>query len=152
MNTSVSTQGELYTFAQDCRKLFLAVLAESIGHGAVAGSCLYAAVLVAFTAHRFLPLRTVVRGGDGEGDGGYKAPGGALKGHYWVEAWTPHGAERWVVDITADQFGGEACVVIPLEQSREQYIPGDQATVNQHLVSEGYPQLVPASQPGPELR
>jgi len=108
------------------------LLARSIGTESTIGACFYACILLCEVVNRFTTFSAIVRGGDGQGDGGFVDSMGQWHGHYWVEATSSPGL-GWVLDITADQFGGLPVVVQPLKDARHQYTPGDQATVNEHL-------------------
>lgn len=101
---------------------------DLVGQPVSDGSCLYAALLVVMLMARYGSGRATVRGG-GPNQAGARDVGGALRGHYWVEVQTPDGGE-FVVDVTADQFGFEPVVVLPLKQSRERYLPGPQDEVD----------------------
>lgn len=107
------------------RGIFERVLAvEKIG--GTAGTCLYGSILLQQALDRFADCETVVRGGDGAGDGGAQDKSGAWHGHYWVEGLTQDG-KPFLADITADQFGWPPVVVLPLGEGRERYQPGDDA-------------------------
>lgn len=91
------------------------------------GSCLHASLLFAVLLLKLGPGRPVFRGGpDGMGARGVD---GSWYGHYWLEVGMPSGA-TYVVDITADQFGYEPVVLMPVERSRERYRAGEQAFVD----------------------
>lgn len=92
-----------------------------------AGTCLYGSILLQQALDRFGNCETVVRGGDGAGDGGAQDKTGAWHGHYWVEGRTQDG-KPFLADITADQFGWPPVVVLPLGEGRGRYQPGDDAT------------------------
>lgn len=117
------------------RKTLCSILAASKIDGTV-GSCLYAAIILRMTVKLYCDRNcAVIRGGDGEGDGGYIDDAGVTHGHYWVEAIADDG-ERFVLDVTADQFGGPAVVEIPSAKAMNTYRPGRQATVDQHVAEE----------------
>ncbi len=115
------------------RQVHCDMLAAS-GIVGVAGSCLYAAIVLQLMVdlHRGQPCAEI-RGGDGEGDGGYVDASGQHHGHYWVEAVA--GGDRYVLDVTADQFGGAPEVQVPIEAAQA-YRPGDQAIVDAHVAEE----------------
>ncbi|MDR5804914.1 hypothetical protein [Caballeronia sp. LZ001] len=69
----------------------------------VSGSCLYASILLQQSLDKFGGCETVIRGGDGDLDGGAADPSGNWFGHYWVEGLSGSGT-MFVADITADQF------------------------------------------------
>jgi len=99
-------------------------------HGATAaseGTCLHATLIFVALMRRFSAGMgsVTVRGGHG----GALDVSGVWRGHYWAEViW--EGAP-FVVDITADQFGYEPVVVMPLLQSRSRYRPGPQKPVDE---------------------
>lgn len=117
------------------RNLFGHLLISSLGHGATAGSCLYAAFLVRESLANFRPqYTTVVRGGDGNGDGGCVGADGIVRGHYWVEVTLPDGT-KWVADITGDQFGLPPVQWLPLPAWADRYLCGDQDVVDGHITT-----------------
>lgn len=132
------TGAELFEIASGLRTLLLHVLEASTGDRRPAGSCLHACILVRSVVGKFTLCRPVIRGGDGEGDGGYRDDAGRMWGHYWIEAADSVG-RTWVIDITADQFGGPPVVVAPLPTLRERYLCGDQPLVDSHIVQLGIP-------------
>jgi len=125
---------EICSMAVDFRRVWESVLQSALKHQDTAGSCLYAAMLLSNSLSRFAESATQVRGGDGR-DGGLRDRYGVLRGHYWVEGCTKTGY-AFVVDVTADQFGYDKVVVLPLEVARSVYQPGDQATVDEHVETE----------------
>lgn len=94
-----------------------------------AGACLHASWLLKNVLEKFAECKAIIRGG-GDGDGGARDVSGDLQGHYWVEAVTSNGA-RFVADITADQFGHQPVVILPLNESAGMYHPGDQEAVDE---------------------
>lgn len=99
------------------------------------GTCLYAAILLKNTIERFCNCKNVlIRGGGPESGGGYRDDRGVLRGHYWVEAETADGV--FVLDITADQFGGDPCKVLPIAEAGDRYVAGPQALVEDHIHEE----------------
>jgi hypothetical protein len=123
---------ELTDVVQNVRQMYLQLLAQAMSTAETAGTCLYASVFLAHAVNQFTPYAAKVRGGDGEGDGGYFDASGVAHGHYWVEARGEQPTEAWVLDVTADQFGAEAVVMMPLSMSRENYRPGSQLLVDEH--------------------
>lgn len=95
------------------------------------GACLYASFLFKEALDRFTKYESVIRGG-GNGDGGIIDASGTLKGHYWVEALDPGNGKKWVIDLTADQFGFDDVVILPLSDAKR-YVPGDQSEINTHV-------------------
>ena len=116
------------------RGIFERVLAvEKIAN--TAGTCLHGSILLQQALDRFADCETVVRGGDGAGDGGALDKTGAWHGHYWVEGLTRDG-KPFLADITADQFGWPSIVVLPLEEGRERYQPGDDTVCGRAVENE----------------
>ncbi|MEJ6002751.1 hypothetical protein [Paucibacter soli] len=105
------------------------LLAPEPGRSAAQGACLYASILVASTLNRFGIARARVRGGDGAVQLGARDSRGQWNGHYWVEA-EIEGHGHFVVDITADQFGHEPVVILPVSQASQNYRPGPQGEVD----------------------
>lgn len=128
---------ELLELVRNTRELYEQILAQSIDTRETAGTCFYACVLLYTAIRKFTPFSVTVRGGDGIRDGGYLDFSGRRHGHYWLEVVQPDGAQAWVVDLTADQFGGPPVTVLPLQFSRPRYVPGDQATVDAHVLEHG---------------
>lgn len=118
------------------RGVFEHLLAQSIGVKATAGSCFYASLLLLNTIQKFCDASAQMRGGDGVLDGGIMDESGQGHGHYWVETRDSNG-RVWVVDITADQFGGPAVLVEPLQNIAHRYRPGDQGTIDEHVQNFG---------------
>lgn len=117
---------------QFARKLHCSLLARS-GIDGVDGSCLHAAILLKamidlYSGHPCAQIR----GGDGKNDGAYTDAEGREHGHYWVEAATDAG-ERFVLDVTADQFGGPELVQWTVDRAARQYRPGNQDLVELHV-------------------
>jgi hypothetical protein len=92
------------------------------------GTCLYGAFLLSTVLEKFGDCTTRVCGGDGREDGGAVDPQGIWHGHYWVEGKTNAG-EEFAADVTADQFGWEKIVVLPIEEARARYKPGNDMIV-----------------------
>lgn len=130
----MSDLDEICSMTVDFRRMWEAVLQNALKHQNTAGSCLYAAMLLSTSLSRFAGSTTQVRGGDGQ-DGGLRDREGVLRGHYWVEGRTAQG-HPYVADVTADQFGYDKVVVLPLTAARSVYQPGDQATVDEHVETE----------------
>lgn len=101
---------------------------QSSGFTGVAGACMHGSILCREMLGRWWHGGAVIRGGDGEGDGGYFDAHGRGHGHYWVEASSANG--RWVIDVTADQFGGPPVVIMSLAAARARYQPGVQSLVD----------------------
>ena len=132
---------DLWELAWDTRELFARVLQNSLGTTSTRGTCAYASVVRGSTVGKLLPCETVVRGGDGTDDGGYFDLAGRGHGHYWVEVRAAGDPGRaWVVDITADQFGGPQVVVVDMPAAGRSYRPG-----RQDLVDEGLAELLAGS-------
>lgn len=116
---------------QKNRDLFVTLLSQSIKTEDTVGSCLYAAFMCSTVLGKFTQAEIAIRGGDGEGDGGLFV-GGVGHGHYWLEADVQ--GDKYIVDITADQFGLPAVIVERIEVMVQIYVPGDQAVVNEHVL------------------
>lgn len=121
-------------FAHDCRLLLQQALAE-VGVG-IEGSCFYASELLHAALQNFwvpgeVGRFSVIEGGDGETDGGIIDANGDLCGHYWIRAGDTQ--QNFVVDITADQFGLPAILVLPYSVAAEWYRPGSQTTISDHI-------------------
>jgi hypothetical protein len=122
----------LRELAQGVREIFVKVLSQDLRQRGTKGSCLYASILVCKAVNRFSGgLHARVAGGSPRDGTGLVTPACTLAGHYWVEVcragrW-PSSEQRdcdWVVDITADQFGGAEVVVAPWPAARGLYRPG----------------------------
>lgn len=129
---------DIYTVATSARKIFAASLTKCLGHQDTKGSCLFGAALCAKMINQFTSATAIIRGGDGELDGGLYIDG-VGHGHYWVEANTSD--STFVIDVTGDQFGLDPVVVAEVGDRPAQYIPGCQETVNRH-VRELFPESV----------
>lgn len=93
------------------------------------GSCLHAAVLAAWLWNRFHGGGARLRGGDGDLEMGALDANGSWCGHYWVEVFLEEG--RFVVDITADQFGHPPVrVLVHSDVAGRQYRAGRQDLVD----------------------
>ena len=105
-------------------------LQRGVDGGAISeGSCLHAAVLAAWLWNRFHGRGARVRGGDGDLGMGALDADGAWRGHYWMEVFHKEG--RFVVDITADQFGHPPVrVLLHSEVAGRQYRAGRQGLVD----------------------
>lgn len=128
VNESAFTQ--LSAQVQQLREMFVEIVRQSLYGQSTSGTCLYAASVGARILNKFSPARVTVRGGDGAGDGGI-CVSGVWHGHYWMEAMID--GERYVVDITGDQFGLPPVQIREIESSRGDYVPGCQATVDVHV-------------------
>lgn len=97
------------------------------------GTCLYASYLLRRSLEQFADCTAKVRGGNGCGDGGILGCDGVWHGHYWVEGRTFTG-KAFAADITADQFGLDQVVVLPLREARANYVPGAQDDVDRSVI------------------
>lgn len=93
------------------------------------GACLHASMLLAALMTKFGPCKPCIRGGNGYLGFGATDLAGTWHGHYWLEALMPSGT-FFIIDITADQFGFDPVVVIPLGESGSRYKAGDQMEVD----------------------
>lgn len=112
------------------REIIVQTLQDSGLQEGTKGACLYASIIGCITLNRFTKAEVIIRGGDGDGDGGIKVDG-ALHGHYWLEA--DIDGNRYVIDITADQFGMPPVIIERVEVMQQIYLPGDQVTVDEHV-------------------
>jgi len=116
------------------------LLESATGRKEAEGACLYASILLSQTLNRFTPHRAQVRGGGPPLAGGFLDRTGQLRGHYWVEVATSTeagaGPASFIVDITADQFGEEPVLILPVDIAREHYIAGDQSRIDMHVAEE----------------
>jgi hypothetical protein len=101
---------------------------DGAGNPISKGACLHACLVVSMLLLRFTCVIPTVRGGSA-GSGALDTTG-QWCGHYWVEAQMGSGS-TFVVDVTADQFGYEPVVVLPLSQSNERYRKGAQWEVDE---------------------
>lgn len=126
MKSETNELHELAVLAR--RSIEPGLLRDGAGRPVSAGTCLHACLVVAMLLRRFGRGVPAVRGGSA----GYGAldTSGEWRGHYWVEAQMKSGS-IFVVDVTADQFGHEAVVVLPLSQSSERYRNGPQCEVDE---------------------
>lgn len=127
---AVSEDEQLLEIVHGARGIYLTVLQSALSTRDTTGACFYACILLQQSLARFAQAQTVIRGG-GDGDAGY-FDGTAWRGHYWLELTTAHRG-TWVVDITADQFGGPPVVVLPLPASRDRYRAVNQADTDAHV-------------------
>lgn len=102
---------------------------DQSGGARSSGACLHACLVVVVLLRRFGRGVPVVRGGSGSVAEGAIDATGQWRGHYWVVVQVPGGSE-FVVDITADQFGYESVIVMPLEASSGRYRSGSQIDVD----------------------
>ncbi|HFK1853781.1 TPA: hypothetical protein ACGW3N_000463 [Pseudomonas aeruginosa] len=121
---------QILSIAQNTRKIFEEMLDHSIGSATTKGTCLYAAFLCAEVIRKFSGFPTRIRGGDGEFKKGINIQG-SCHGHYWTEV-SVNGC-RYIVDITADQFGLPPVLVVDAIEDSLRYRPGLQAAVDAHV-------------------
>ncbi len=95
------------------------------------GACMFASLLVCELAH-LRGMSAVVRGGNGTDNGGMFHESGG-HGHYWCEVSAD--GMTFYIDIAAEQFGYPSFIVKNVNDVSgwPRYIPGDQATVDQHV-------------------
>lgn len=127
--TPAPTTELIYEHAAFMRGVLQRVLKESIATEDTTDTCAYACVLLSVSLAKFMGVNVQFQGGGGGMDGGYVDVAGVPRGHYWLKATSPAG-ESWVVDITADQFGGPAVVVEPIASASGIYLPGKQDVVD----------------------
>lgn len=123
---------------------------ESADIQCTAGTCLYASILLAKAISKFGNCDARICGGDGLNDGGLLGTDSKWHGHYWVELTLTTG-ERFIADITGDQFGFAPVIVVPISIGRSRYRPGDQEAVDL-VVGENSIELSPKDRQVPILR
>lgn len=121
---------ELANMVHEIRDQFLRILIESIENTDTKGTCGYACYFTKDLLDHFTDFKTTVRGGDGNGDGGYIDSNGGIQGHYWLEVVGAH--DTYIVDITADQFGDEPIIILPISTT-DRYVNGCQDIVDEHF-------------------
>jgi len=122
-------------YLSGARDIHIALLNASNITGGTAGTCLYACVLLEKMLNQFEREGcAVICGGDGEGDGGYLDDAGNWHGHFWIEATDDEG-QRYVLDVTADQFGGPEVVCARLDQPESaRYRKGNQTIADEQVL------------------
>lgn len=125
---------EVQDIIRSARDIFERLLVDALGTRATGGSCLLASVMLCEMLDHFSSVKTIIRGGGPPDDGGVMDAHGVIRGHYWVEL--ELGDQAFVADITADQFGHAPVVVLPLPAARVQYMPGNQANVDEAVLFE----------------
>lgn len=129
-NASMTTRDELRQFADSARRSVDPGLQNDLrGQPISAGSCLHASLIFVLLLRRFGRGTARIRGG-GPPTSGCLDRSGELRGHYWVDVLTSE-RDAFVVDVTADQFGYEQVVVMPLPESLLRYRPGPQDEVDE---------------------
>lgn len=99
-----AAQASLADFGADVRRMLEPGLAVGIdGTRVSAGSCLHATLLFGLTWNKFGAGGAWIQGGDGDQEMGALDAIGRWQGHYWCVVDLASG--RFIVDITADQFG-----------------------------------------------
>ena len=129
--TKAEILADVRDMTQKHRDLFVTLLKQSIQTEDTVGSCLYAAFMCSTALGKFTKAQITIRGGDGEGDGGLFVDD-VGHGHYWLEADIQ--GDKFIVDITADQFGLPPVIVERIEVMAQIYVPGDQQVVNDHVL------------------
>lgn len=94
---------------------------------------MYASILLRQSLDKFGGCDARICGGDGANDGGAADVNGKWHGHYWVEGRTESGFD-FIADITADQFGFEPVVLMPVSLGRCRYVPGNDKTVQDAVI------------------
>ena len=121
---------ELTNIVKHTREIFETMVLESLETHDMHGTCGIATLFLKYIIEKFTTFKCIARGGDGLSDSGYIDHQGTRHGHYWLEVETP--LNSYIVDITADQFGGERIVIESLDMNH-QYIVGCQHTIDQHM-------------------
>lgn len=128
--TSIPVSASVLALATDAHSSLKQILNDN-GTSDTTGTCMFASLLVCEFAHR-RNMSTTVRGGNGRDDGGiFNEFGG--HGHYWCEV--SAGGMAFYIDIAAEQFGYPSFIVKNISDVSgwPRYIPGDQATVDEHV-------------------
>lgn len=125
MKTDIHDVTELAISAR--RSIEPGLPSDGVGSLLSAGACLHACLVVVMLCKRFGQGVPAVRGGADRA--GALDMSGRWCGHYWVEVQMPSGS-TFVVDVTADQFGYEPVVVLPISQSMGRYRKGSQREVD----------------------
>ena len=120
---------QLTDIASKMRQVMRGILSATTDTSELNGACGHACVMLKKALDSFTGYESRMRGGDGRLDGGYFDCRGAGYGHYWLEVDTGDG--RYILDITADQFGGPPVLVEPATGSQN-YFPGNQQLVDEH--------------------
>jgi hypothetical protein len=130
MTQNEETSEKLLSISRLIRKAIEPGLARGMdGRPQSQGSCLHASLLLKHSLEKFdLAKSAVIRGG-GDEDQGILGSDCFWYGHYWIEA-TAKNDTKWILDITADQFGHAPVVVVPLDQAKNSYRPGPQEEVD----------------------
>ena len=124
---------KLEEIAETARKCHTSALSAS-GIHETRGSCLYACIIIVKLLAKFIDCSPIIRGGNGEGDGGYLGQNNRMYGHYWVEV--KYLDVDYIIDITADQFGDQDFIITELNSKKARfYIKGDQEIVDSHVLS-----------------
>jgi hypothetical protein len=121
--------------AKEMRKIFECILMDSIQKKDTTGACIYASIILSVSINNFTTSQAKICGGGPDEDAGIKDLEGVLRGHYWVEGKTNDGT-AFIADITADQFGYPAIVILSEHEGRERYIPGDDEAIQEHVNNE----------------
>jgi hypothetical protein len=122
---------EIHAIADIARRSLEPGMPDLHGQAQSTGMCLHGSMLLMVLLRQFaIPDCFIeIRGGEF----GIRDLSGVWRGHYWVEASLAE--ERYVIDITADQFGYDRVVVLPIEVAQQMYRPGPQDEVNDALIS-----------------
>lgn len=131
----MSTREEIADIVHGSRQVHEMMLRAS-EIDATAGTCLYASFALCMSLEKFGGRVAVIRGGDGQADGGARDDAGKWHGHYWVEGVTPDGV-AFAADVTADQFGHPPVYFDRLDLSRSRYVPGSDENVEAAVASLG---------------
>jgi hypothetical protein len=126
----MENDNDLIEIVKHTREIFEMMILEGLDTQDMHGTCGIATLFLKYLLEKFTDYRCVARGGDGLLDGGYIDHQGQSHGHYWLEVETP--LNRFVVDITANQFGGECIVILPVDMAH-QYVLGCQEIVDLHM-------------------
>ncbi len=134
---AMGIEQDLREFAYELRRMMEpGLLKTDAGQVISAGSCLHMSVMAQIFMRKYKICESVIRGGSGEDGQGCQATDGSWHGHYWLECFRQGGITdpRFVVDLTADQFGWEAVRIIPLAEAQG-YCPGSQPEVDAEVAT-----------------
>lgn len=127
---SIPVSTPVLALATDAHSSLKEILNDN-GTSDTTGTCMFASLLVCEFAQR-RGISAAVRGGNGTDDGGiFNESGG--HGHYWCEV--SAAGMTFYIDIASEQFGYPSFIVKNVNDVSgwPRYIPGDQATVDEHV-------------------
>lgn len=119
----------LLILAQNVRNKFFPDLTAT-REGSILDRVLSACILLQTALQTILEAAPIIRGGDGDGDGGYLDHNSQMLCHYWVEI--AYLNKQFVLDIAADRWGNERVKVLDKSSDTlaRRYVPGAQDEIN----------------------